>query len=198
MADYLQPGSQPAFSDQLRAISTTDPAHPDTWNPQFLALLTNDAFLRSAIQKTQGDVEDILGSDPINLSDRLDALVEYGAQSVYVERAAQVPEIAIESAVGGDDSMDVAATDGIEPNQHYFVVDSGNVQTVRVRQVLSAKRITIYGTLTSTVAAGSVLSRIAPTGYVTPRLDDMERGAHLHAQGDGLMPGTGQAAHGKT
>ena len=89
MAEYLTPNSPPAFSEQLRAMTTADPAHPDSWNPQYLALIENDFWLRDKIAQTQGQVEDILGSDPINLSDRLDALVQYGAQRVFVERAEQ-------------------------------------------------------------------------------------------------------------
>ncbi|WP_447555687.1 Lcl domain-containing protein [Vreelandella sp. EE22] len=186
MADYLSPSEQPQFSDTLRAISEQDPAHPDTWNPQNLALLNNDQWLRTAIQATRQQVDDILGSDPINMSDRLDALVEYGAQRVFVERREQVPSFVINSAVGGDDSIDLETTEGVEPGQHYFINDAGNIQTVRVARVLSANRITLVATLLSTVAPGSELSRIAPTEYVTPALQDMERGAHLHAQGDDL------------
>jgi hypothetical protein len=178
--------TDPQFSEELRAIQTTDPAHPDTWNPQFTDLLANDHWLRTLILQTQNQVEDILGSDPINLSDRLDALVQYGAQRVFVERAEQVPEFVIESAVGGDDSIDLVSTAGIQPGQHYFIVDSGNTQSVRVRQVLSDKRITLYGSLTSTVAVGSTLGRLAPAEYATPELTDMERGAYLHVQGSNL------------
>lgn len=200
MADYITVNGDPEFNEELRAVDTSDPAHPDTWNPQYLALLQNDHWLRQAIQSTQQQVGDILGSDPINLSDRLDALVEYGAQQVFVERRAQVPEFIVESAVGGDDSIDLESTEGVEVGQHYFIIDAGNVQTVRVAEVLSGNRITLTTTLTSTVASGSVLSRIAPADYLSPQLDDMERGAHLHAQGDDLSAEywTGSAWQGLT
>ena len=186
MADHLIPGAEPGFSEELRAITETDPAHPDTWNPQNLALLKNDHWLRAKILETQGQVEDILGSDPVNLSDRLDALVEYGAQRVFVERREQVPTFVVTSAVGGDDSIDLESTDGIQAGQHYFINDASNVQIVRVAEVLSAQRITLNATLTSTVASGSTLSRIAPSDYATPELSDMDRGAYLYAQGEEL------------
>jgi hypothetical protein len=176
--------TNPQFSEDLRAIQTTDPAHPDTWNPQFLALLKNDHWLRDLIMQTQGQVEDILGSDPINLSDQLDALVQYGAQRVYTERDLQVPEFVITSAVGGDDSIDLEETNCIEVGQHYAINDSGNVQTVRVSEVLSSTRITLTETLISTVANGSRLSRSAPGLYFSPVLDDMERGGTIHTQGE--------------
>jgi len=175
--------TDPLFSEALRAIQTTDPAHPDTWNPQFLALLKNDHWLRGLILQTQQQVEDILGSDPIQLSDQLDALVQYGAQRVFTERDLQVPAATITSAVGGDDSIDLDDTAGIEVGQHYAINDSGNVQVVRIAEVLSASRITLTTTLISTVANGSKLSRIAPGHYFTPQLDDMERGGTVHIQG---------------
>jgi len=186
MADYLTVSSEPSFSEVLGAVTENDPAHPDTWNPQYHALLENDHWLRAAILATQGQVEDILGSDPINLSDRLDALVEYGAQRVFVERREQVPELTVVSAVGGDDSIDLETSEGIEVGQHYFINDAGNVQIVRVAEILSGQRITLTTTLTSTVASGSKLSRLAPEDYLSPELEDMERGAYLHAQGEGL------------
>ncbi|PKG51260.1 hypothetical protein, partial [Halomonas sp. MES3-P3E] len=186
MADYLTVSSEPSFSEVLGAVTENDPAHPDTWNPQYHALLENDHWLRAAILATQGQVEDILGSDPINLSDRLDALVEYGAQRVFVERREQVPELTVVSAVGGDDSIDLETSEGIEVGQHYFINDAGNVQIVRVAEILSGQRITLTTTLTSTVASGSKLGRLAPEDYLSPELADMERGAYLHAQGEGL------------
>jgi len=172
------------FSEQLRAIQDTDPAHPDTWNPQLLALLKNDHWLRELILQTQGTVDDILGSDPIQLSDQLDALVQYGAQRVFTERDLQVPKFVVVSAVSGDDSIDLESTAGVEVGQHYVINDSGNIQAVRVAEVLSASRIILTAALTSTVAGGSLLTRIAPGHYFTPRLNDMERGATLYAQGE--------------
>ncbi|SOC56464.1 Protein of unknown function [Chromohalobacter canadensis] len=185
MAEQLSV-TDPAFSEQLRALQTTDPAHPDSWNPQYQGLLENDHWLRAKIVETQGQVEDILGSDPINLSDQLDALVQYGAQRVFTERREQVPSHTITSAVSGDDSIDLDDTTGIEVGQHYFINDAGNVQAVRIAEVLSTNRVTLTTTLNSTVAAGSTLGRLAPGYYATPQLADMERGATIHAQGDNL------------
>jgi hypothetical protein len=176
--------TDPQFDEELRAIQTTDPAHPDTWNPQFLALLRNDHWLRASILQTQQQVEDILGSDPVQLSDQLDALVQYGAQRVFTERDLQVPTFTITSAVGGDDSIDLESSAGVQVGQHYAINDSGNVQVVRVAQVLSASRITLTTALISTVSAGSTLSRRAPGHYFTPELDGMERGGTLHSQGN--------------
>lgn len=176
--------TQPIFNEELRRLQTTDSAHPDTWNPSHQRLLENDHWLRNAIQSTQQEVQDILGSDPVQLSDQLAALVDYGAQRVFTERATQVPEHTITSAVSGDDSIDLQDTEGVEPGQHYHINDRGNVQTVRVAEVLSTQRILLTQPLTSTVATGSAFSRLAPGRYTTPQLLDMERGGTMHAQGD--------------
>jgi len=178
--------TDPQFNETITAQKTSDPAHPDVWNDKYLPLLQNDHWLRAKIIETQGQVEDILGSDPINLSDQLDALVQYGAQRVFTERREQVPTYSITSAVSGDDSIDLDDTTGIEVDQHYFINDAGNVQAVRIKEVLSANRVTLTTTLNSTVAAGSTLSRLAPGYYATPKLSDVERGATIHAQGDNL------------
>lgn len=175
---------QSQFNESLRALQETDPAHPDTWNPNYHRLLENDHWLRDMLTATQQEVEDILGSDPVQLSDQLEALVEYGAQRIYTERGNQVPEYTITSAVSGDDSIDLGDTAGIEAGQHYHINDRGNLQTVRVAEVLSDKRVLLTEPLYSSVATGSTLSRMAPDRYTTPWLPGMERGGVIHAKGD--------------
>lgn len=34
------------FTNQLRKLLTTDPKHPDTWNPNYQALINNDVYLK--------------------------------------------------------------------------------------------------------------------------------------------------------
>ena len=119
----------PQFSETLRELQTTDPAHPDTWNPNYLALLGNDHWLRAQILNNQSRVDDLLGSDSVSITDQLDALVRHGAQRVYTERREQVATFTITSAVGGDDSIDLESTAGVEPGQHYFIIDGINIIT---------------------------------------------------------------------
>lgn len=175
--------STPAFSESLRALQTTDPAHPDTWNPNYQALLSNDHWLREKVLFAQDQLNQLLGSDEVSISDQVDALVQYGAQRIFTERREQVPEYVITSAVSGDDSIDLESTDGVEKGQHYFVNDSGNVQTVQVSEVLSGTRVTLTKPLTSTVAVGSVFSRLAPDNYVMEPISNTERGATVYAEG---------------
>jgi hypothetical protein len=37
------------FATVIRQLETTDPAHPNTWNPNYQQLITNDAFLKNLI-----------------------------------------------------------------------------------------------------------------------------------------------------
>jgi hypothetical protein len=179
--------TEPTFSDDLRAIQTTDPAHPDTWNPQYQALLENDHWLRDQIQQTNQSIEDILGSDPVEISDQLSALVQHGAQQVYTERREQVPSVAVTSAVAGDDSIDLVDTTGIEMGQHYYLIDGDRTQELRVKEVLSATRITLTSLVSNTAAAGATFSRVSPAGYLSPELTMAERGATVHVQGEAVQ-----------
>jgi hypothetical protein len=42
------------YSEELRALETTDPAHPSTFNPLFERLINNDAFLNALIAQLAG------------------------------------------------------------------------------------------------------------------------------------------------
>lgn len=37
----------PVYQDYVRQLETTDPSHPATWNPNYQALINNDAFLKA-------------------------------------------------------------------------------------------------------------------------------------------------------
>ena len=176
----------PKFNEQLRKMTTEDPAHPDSWNPQYQMLLENDHWLRAQLEQTNKNIEDILGSDPIEISDQLNALIEYGAQQVYTERREQVPSVAVTSAVAGDDSIDLADTTGIEVGQHYYLIDGDRTQELRVKEVLSATRITLTSLVSATAAAGATFSRVSADGYLSPDLKMAERGATVHVQGDNV------------
>lgn len=177
----------PKFNEQLREMTLEDPAHPDSWNPQYQALLENDHWLREQLEQTNQSIEDILGSDPIEISDQLSALIQHGAQQVYTERREQVPSVAVTSAVAGDDSIDLADTSGVEVGQHYYLIDGDRTQELRVKEVLSATRITLTSLVSATTAAGATFSRVSSDGYLSPELTMAERGATVHVQGEGVQ-----------
>jgi len=36
----------PSFKGFIRKLETSDPKHPDTWNPNYQQLINNDAYLK--------------------------------------------------------------------------------------------------------------------------------------------------------
>ena len=127
--------------------------------------------LPARLDSIQRDIEGIRGEDPIVMSEKIDVLVEHGAQQIFTEHRDRVTSTSITSAVSGDDSMDVESTAGLVVGQHYFIASDGSSQIVRVREILSGTRITLEGTLTSNVPSGAVLSRISGSEFVTSDLD---------------------------
>lgn len=59
-------GNGAAFTSQLRQLETTDPKHPDTWNPNYQTLINNDAYL-----KERADQVDAARAGRPTLGDRL-------------------------------------------------------------------------------------------------------------------------------
>lgn len=129
------------------------------------------ASLPARLDSIQQDIEGIRGEDPIVMSEKIDVLVEHGAQQIFTEHRDRVASTAITSAVAGDDSMDVESTADLVVGQHYLIASDGSSQIVRIREVLSSTRVTLEETLPSNVPAGAVLSRISGSEYVTTDLD---------------------------
>ena len=93
----------------------------------------------------------------------------------------------VTSAVAGDDSIDLVDTTGIEMGQHYYLIDGDRTQELRVKEVLSATRITLTSLVSNTAAAGATFSRVSPAGYLSPELTMAERGATVHVQGEAVQ-----------
>lgn len=145
-----------------------------------------EASLPDRLNSIQQDIEGIRGEDPIVLSEKIDVLIDHGAQKIFTENRDRVASVAVTSAVSGDDSIDVADTADIQVGQHYFLASDGSSQIVRIREVLSSTRVTLDETLTSTVASGAVMSRISGSEYVTEDLpaELTDYGAMIHVAGD--------------
>jgi hypothetical protein len=46
-----------AFVSYLRRLETTDPRHPDTWNPNYQQLINNDVYLKQKVEEATADIE---------------------------------------------------------------------------------------------------------------------------------------------
>lgn len=62
-------GSSKAFKNTLRKLETTDPKHPDTWNPNYQTLIDNDAYLKQFADEVVG-----ARAGKANLAKRMDEL----------------------------------------------------------------------------------------------------------------------------
>jgi len=72
------------FRDRVRALETTDPAHPNTWNPQFQDLINNDAILYRMVQELGGAgglAPRVAALEALNIGPRLDALEAINADA---------------------------------------------------------------------------------------------------------------------
>lgn len=168
----LAAGQNPAFHDTVPALTTASVAHPDTWNPIHQALLENDVVVKAAV--------DALGNTLDQLDNRLDGVE--ATSSVALDRAMRLnwlygsarmslelftdawslrdlPPVAINSAVAGDDSIDLTSTAGVVVGQEYVLFAVGARETVKIAQVLTANRVRINGVLANTYGAGAKLAR---------------------------------------
>lgn len=161
----------PNFQDHVRQLETTDPRHPDTWNPNYTALINNDVWLKAAIESTGLSVDEV--------AERVGALEE--TSNVSVQRAVTLDwlyrdnRIAFElwapgftlidaidtpilQAVAGDDSVDVQSTAQLRPGEFYVLSDAEGSLLIQCVSVLSENRIRVASNLTRGFAGG-VLTR---------------------------------------
>jgi hypothetical protein len=166
-------------SSRLPDLIKSDPVEADTGSTSW------DSWTKQTPVSIQQDIEGIRGEDPIVMSEKIDVLVEHGAQQIFTEHEDRIDDIAITSAVSGDDSIDVESTADLLVGQHYFIASDGSSEIVRISEILSATRITLSQTLASNVPVGAVLSRISGSEYVTLDLDAalVEYGATIFVVG---------------
>lgn len=161
----------PEFTDSVRRLETTDPKHPDTWNPNYQTLINNDAYLKSALTATGEELAEVAG--------RLGSLEE--TSSVSVQRAVTLDwlyrdnriafelwtpgftmidaiDTALVQGIAGDDSVDVASTLQLRANEFYVLSDDAGSILIKCAAILSPNRIRIAADLPRTMGTG-VLSR---------------------------------------
>ena len=165
----------PTYQDFVRALETTDPSHPDTWNPIHQVLINNDAYLKAAAEQSETD----LGA----LEGRVGDLEE--TSSVSVQRAVTLDwlyrdnriafelwapgftlidaiDTAIVEGISGDDSVDVESTAQLRAGEYYILSDTEGSLLIKCTAVLSENRIRIETNLPRTLTAG-VLTRCSMT-----------------------------------
>ena len=151
MADLT---GEPTYQDFVRELETTDPAHPDTWNPNFKTLIDNDAYLKQEVESNDSDISDLQTeldnlqtSDPVEIKQAvsLDWLYNQNRiafelfSSTYTLRDLQDPIGGVET-VKGDDSIDINDTSKLEVGHEYVIFDGSSTITVEVAEIFSSIR----------------------------------------------------------
>jgi hypothetical protein len=157
------------FKDYLRKLETTDPKHPDTWNPNYQDLLNSTVYLKQEIESTDLDVQ--------ALTERVGSVEE--TNNASVQRAVTLDwlyrdnRIAFElwapgftlidavdtpivQAVAGDDSVDVQSTAQLRAGEYYVLADDAGSLLIQCVSVLSENRIRIATNLVRGFTSGTL------------------------------------------
>jgi len=159
----------PVWQPAVRRLETTDPKHPDTWNPNYQALINNDVYLKGAIES--------VGLSVVDVSDRVGSLEQ--TSNVSVQRAVTLDwlyrdnRIAFElwapgftlidavdtpivQGVAGDDSVDVGSTAQLRIGEFYVLADEEGSLLIQCEAILSENRIRITQNLPRTFTSGAL------------------------------------------
>lgn len=162
------------FQPNVRRLETTDPKHPDTWNPNYQVLVNNDVYLKGQTDAAQAaiaavgtrvsDLEISENSAPVLASAmRLDWL--YSNTKVAFElfeptwTLIDTAAIDVLSGILGDDSIDVASTATLIVGQEYVLFDATNRETIKVTEILTANRVRIAANLAHTYGPTAKVAR---------------------------------------
>ncbi|MFJ4141406.1 hypothetical protein [Pseudomonas sp. NPDC089734] len=182
----LTPSTNPEFSNNLPALTTSSVAHPDTWNPIHQVLLDNTVVVKEAVEINKATADQVAQ----NLSLRLDGVE--ATSSVSVQRAVSLDwlyrnnaisfemfvkgytlidltPIPVVQGVSGDDSLDLADTSALRAGEYYVLSDptatdgSGIVvpvsSLVQVQSVLSGIRVRLAANMNRNWGASAFLVR---------------------------------------
>jgi len=170
MADQI--GAPGQFLDRVRVLETTDPSHPDTWNPEFKKLIDNDVDLNQRLDVVGNEVTQARNGEP-SLFDRLadlevggagravtlDGLAKWGAPARVTRPADVGPTINVTAAVAGDDSVDVDSTANLIVGQTYWLVEGVTEEAVRVASILNGTRFIAAAPLQNSYTAAATINR---------------------------------------
>jgi hypothetical protein len=182
----LKPSDNPVFSDQLPKLDENSTAHADTWNQIHQPLLDNDAYLQRHIQTINQE----LGTKVQGIDDRLHGVESSSAVSVQKAQALDwmyrnnvinfemfvqgytlidLAPVAVVQGVSGDDSLDVANTDGLRVGEFYVLSDPTAVDgagkpapvsaLVQVQAILTGARVRLAANLARAWGASALLLR---------------------------------------
>jgi hypothetical protein len=162
----------PSYQSFLRQLETTDPKHPDTWNPNYQQLINNDEYLKQEIESNdadietlQSDMESLATSDPVEIKTAvgLDWLYNQNRivfelfSSTYTLRDILTPVGGV-ATVNGDDSVDIDDTSGLSVGHEYVISGGGSTITVVVAEIFSTTRFRAQSPASVSMTGGELSS----------------------------------------
>lgn len=167
----LTANPNPEYSSSISALTTSSVAHPDTWNPINQALLNNDAFLRAKAVAMDASLAELVSQvDAIEATNSVDIAQAFALDQLYRDNRTRLElfvagytmsnfaEVAVLSAIAGDDSLDVGDTKGVKAGCDYLLRNAELIELVRVIAVLSPTRLRLAANLTRTWGSGTKLT----------------------------------------
>ncbi|MFD2407408.1 hypothetical protein ACFSVK_19360 [Azorhizophilus paspali] len=163
------------FKNSIRQLETTDPKHPDTWNPNYQDLLNNDVYLKQAVESTGLDVQ-VLAERVGGVEETNNASVQRAVTLDWLYRDNRIAfelwstgftlidaiDTEIVQAVAGDDSVDVQSTAQLRAGEYYVLADDQGSLLIKCTAILSEHRLRVGANLPRGFASG-VLTRCSLT-----------------------------------
>ena len=161
----------PTFQDHVRKLETTDPKHPDTWNPNNQVLINNDVALKAQIDGVSSQLDQV-GGIVSGLEETSAVAVQTAVGLDWLYRDNKIAfelfrpgytlidtaDIPLVQGVAGDDSIDIDSTAGLHVNEYYVARDTEGSILVKITSILSDQRIRIDANLPRDLTTG-VLTR---------------------------------------
>jgi hypothetical protein len=162
----------PTYQAFIRQLETTDPKHPDTWNPNYQQLINNDAYLKQEIESNDSDIATLQGdmaaletSDPVEIKTAVGLDWLYNQNRIAFELFSTTYTLRdLQSAisgvitVNGDDSIDIDDTSDLDVGHEYVVTDGSSTITVVVAEIFSATRFRAEAAASVSMTDGELIS----------------------------------------
>ena len=186
------------FKDSIRKLKTTDPKHPDTWNPNYQDLINNDVYLKdyadtlqSSVDEIDQELDELRESDPVEIKEAVQLYWKYSQHRTEFEMFGGTyylrgftEAVAGAYTVAGDDSVDVESTADLVVGDDYVIYSQDNSKRVQVRvqEILDSNRFIAEENIGETIEDGFLAcsdmsisggSAQADSGqvYFAPRID---------------------------
>lgn len=163
---------EPTFQPHVRQLETTDPKHPDTWNPNYQVLINNDVYLKEEVAAAfaqldqiddRVDTIEVDSAAALSRAIRLDWL--YSSYRIAIELFLEswtlldTDQVAVVATVAGDESVDVADTATLVEGEEYVIFDAQNSETLVVDEILTGARFRATAVLAHTFGPDAIIAR---------------------------------------